>query len=180
MVDNRVPCSGYSVLLDAEEIQRNTLDMLYQSVKIFGMDYIDEFRSPLPWQLETARWLAPAPVICTAIKAIMFLIRREIKSAFIKYYHNHIIVVGLSERSRRLISDLLTHGEKVVAVGDIADERKLDPALSLFELKQHKKALKSFREQEKIAGKHKAIIGEIFSDTRKLTEKELTKKYNRE
>jgi nephrocystin-3 len=51
-------------------------------------------------------------------------------------------------------------------------------ALALVELKQYKKALKSFREQEKIAGKHKAIIGEIFSDTRKITEKELTKKYN--
>ncbi|MDX9903571.1 MAG: RyR domain-containing protein [Bacteroidales bacterium] len=119
--------SGYSVLFDAEGIQRNTLDLLYQSVKIFGMDFIDDFSSPLPWQLETARWLAPALVIYTAIKAIMFLIRREIKSAFIKYYHNHIIVVGLNERSRRLTSDLLSHGEKVVAVGDIADERKLDP-----------------------------------------------------
>jgi hypothetical protein len=161
--------SGDSVLLDAGGIQRNTLYMLDQSVKIFGMDFIDGFSLPLPWQLETVRWLAPALVIYTAIKGIMYLIRREIKSVLINYCLNPIIVMGLNERSRLLISDLLTHGEKVVAVGDIADERKLDPALSLFELKQHKNALKSFRESEKISGKHKAIIGEIFTDTRKLT-----------
>lgn len=119
---------GYSVLFEAEGIHRNVLDLIYQSIKIFGMDFVDEFGSPLPWQLETARWLAPALLIYSAIKAILFLVRREIKTAFIKYYRGHVVIVGLNERSRHLIRNLLAHREKVVAIGDIADDRKLDPA----------------------------------------------------
>jgi len=119
--------SGYSMLFASEGIQRNTLDLLYQSIKIFGMDFVDEFSSPVPWQLETARWLAPALLVYAAIKAILYLIRREIKSAFVKYYHDHVIIVGLNEMTRYLVSDLLIHREKVVVVGDIADMRKLDP-----------------------------------------------------
>ena len=119
--------SGYYVLYSEAGTGRNVLDLIYQSIKIFGMDIVDDFSSPLPWQLETARWLAPALVIYTAIKAILYLIRREIKSAFIKYHRGHIIIVGLNYMSRYLAGNLLAHGEKVVIVGDIADVRKLDP-----------------------------------------------------
>ncbi len=119
--------SGYHVLYSEAGTSRNILDLIYQSIKIFGMDLVDEFSSPLPWQLEAARWLAPALVIYTAIKAILFLIRREIKSAFIKYHRDHIVIVGLNYMSRYLAGSLLANGEKVVIVGDIADVRKLDP-----------------------------------------------------
>lgn len=119
--------SGYHVLYSEAGTSRSILDLIYQSIKIFGMDFVDEFNSPLPWQLEVARWLAPALVIYTAIKAIFYLIRREIRSAFIKYHRNHIVIVGLNYMSRYLASNLLGHGEKVVIIGDIADVRKLDP-----------------------------------------------------
>jgi len=118
---------GFNLLFIETETYRSVPDLVYQSIKIFGMDFPDEYSSPLPWQLETARWLAPALVVYTAIKAILYLIRREIKSAFVKYYRNHIIIVGLNDWSRQLVSDLLDHREKVVIVGEIAYERKLDP-----------------------------------------------------
>ncbi len=118
--------NGFNVLFSETGTYRSIPDLVYQSIKIFGMDFLDEYASPLPWQLETARWLAPALVIYTAIKAILYLIRREIKSASVKYYRNHIIIVGLNDWSRQLVSDLLDHREKVVVVGEIADVRKLD------------------------------------------------------
>ena len=52
-------------------------------------------------------------------------------------------------------------------------------ALALYELKRYKEALKLFREQEKAARKAKADIGELFSDARKLSEKELNTEKNK-
>ena len=53
-------------------------------------------------------------------------------------------------------------------------------ALALYEMKRHKEALKLFREQQKNARKNKADIGELFSNTRKLAEKELNTRKKRD
>lgn len=118
--------SGFNIIFNEAGTERDFLDLIYYSIKIFGMDIIDDYTSPLPWQLETARWLAPAVLIYTAIKAILYLVRREIKSAFVAYYRNHVIVAGLSDNSRHLVSDLLAHGEKVIVISAIPHAWKLD------------------------------------------------------
>lgn len=118
--------SGYNIIFNEAGTEKGSLDLVYYSIKTFGMDIIDGCPSPLPWQLETARWLAPAVLIYTAIKAILYLVRREIKSAFVAHYRNHVIVAGLSDNSRHLVSDLLAHGERVIVVGAIPHAWKLD------------------------------------------------------
>ncbi len=118
--------SGFYIIFNQAGTERNFLDLLFHSIKIFGMDIIDDYPSPLPWQLETARWLAPAVLVYTAIKAILYFVRRELKSAFASYYRNHAIVSGLNDRSRHLISDLLTNGGKVIVITSIPHAWKLD------------------------------------------------------
>ena len=118
--------SGFYIIFNAAGTDRNFLDLIYHSIKVFGMDIIDDYTSPLPWQLETARWLAPAVLIYTFIKALLYLVRREIKSAFVAYYRDHVIVTGLSDNSKHLISDLLAHSEKVIVIGAIPHAWKLD------------------------------------------------------
>ncbi|MDX9773874.1 MAG: RyR domain-containing protein [Bacteroidales bacterium] len=119
--------SGFNIIFIEAGTDRTLPDLIYDSIKIFGMDIIDDYTSPLPWQLETARWLAPGVLIYTAIKAILYLLRREIKSSFVAYYRDHVIVTGLSDNSRHLVSDLLAHGVKVIVIGAIPHAWKLDP-----------------------------------------------------
>ena len=83
-------------------------------MKIFGMEFVDNFQSPLPWQLEISRWLAPGVILYTAAKAILYFIKREFKSLTIKFYKNHVIVNSLIDKSRLLVNDLLKNGRKVI------------------------------------------------------------------
>ncbi len=117
---------GYAVMFADTGTERDTLDLIYHSIKLFGMDFVDGYASPLPWQLEVSRWLAPAVLIYTAFKALLHFIRRELKSVLIRYSHDHIIVSSLSQRSRYLIADLLNRGEKVVVIASIDDPQRLD------------------------------------------------------
>ncbi len=117
---------GFNVLFTEAGIERNIFDLGFQSMKIFGMEFVDEFQSPLPWQLEVARWLAPGVVLYAAAKAIMYFIRREYKSFRLKSYKNHIIITSLNDKSRYLIKDLIKNGEKVIVLAGIENPRKLD------------------------------------------------------
>ncbi len=117
---------GFNVLFTEAGIERNFLDLAFQSMKIFGMEFVDEFQSPLPWQLEIARWLAPGVVLFAAAKAIMYFIRREYKSFRLKSYKNHIIITSLNDKSRYLIKDLIKNGEKVIVLAGIENPHKLD------------------------------------------------------
>jgi hypothetical protein len=117
---------GFNILFTTAGIERNFIDLAFQSVKIFGMEFVDDFQSPLPWQLELARWLAPGVVLYTAGKAIYYFIRREFKSVLIKYKRDHIIITTLNPKSRYLISDLLAQKEKVIVVAGIEELQKID------------------------------------------------------
>lgn len=117
---------GFNILFTETGIQRNLLDLAFQSMKIFGMEFVDDFPSPLPWQLEVARWLAPSVLLYTAGKAVMYFIRREFKSFFLQYDKDHIIITSLNEKSRYLVADLLKQGEKVIVLAGIENPKKLD------------------------------------------------------
>jgi len=117
---------GFNILFTEAGIERNFIDLTFQSIKAFRMEFIEDFKSPLPWQLEVSRWLSPAVVLYIAGKTILYLIRREFKSALIKYKKGHIIVSALNQKSRYLIKDLLAEGKEVIVVASIHDPRKLD------------------------------------------------------
>jgi hypothetical protein len=117
---------GYEILFIEAGIERNLLDLTFHSVKIFTGDFVGDFTSPLPWQLEIARWLAPAVFLYTAFKAVLYFISREFKSFLIRFYKDHIIITSLNEKSRYLITDLLKRGEKVVVLADIQKAKQKD------------------------------------------------------
>jgi hypothetical protein len=117
---------GFDMLYTEAGIKRSFIDYAFQSIKIFGMEFPDEFDSPLPIPLEIARWLAPAVILYTATKAVIYFIRREFNSLLIQSKRDHIIINSLNEQSRFLISDLLDKGKKVIVVSAIENPKKLD------------------------------------------------------
>jgi hypothetical protein len=117
---------GYSIMYAQAGVERNIFDLSFQSIRIFGMKFPTGFQSPLPWQLEVARLMAPGVIIYTAAKAILHFVQREYKSLQLFYKKDRIIVTSLNEKSRYLIKDLLKNEEKVVVYAGIIDARKLD------------------------------------------------------
>lgn len=115
---------GFNTYFVENGIQRNFLDLIFHSIKIFGMELVDEYASPLPITLEIARWLAPGVLLFTAVKGIIYLVRREFKLMKARGYKNHIIVSGLNENSTFLVNDLLNKNEKVILVSTESDEAK--------------------------------------------------------
>jgi len=117
---------GFNIMYMQAGVERNIFDLAFQSIRLFGMKFPTGFQSPLPWQLEVARWMAPGVIIYTAAKAILYFVQREYKSFQLSYKKDRIIVTSLNEKSRFLIKDLLKNGEKVVVLAGIIDSRKLD------------------------------------------------------
>lgn len=117
---------GFNILYTEAGVQRNFLDLAFQSMKIYGMEFVDDFPSPLPWPLEVSRWLAPSVLTYTVAKTIMYFIRREFKSFFLQFTKGHIIITSLNEKSRFLVTDLLKQGEKVIVLAGIENPKKLD------------------------------------------------------
>lgn len=117
---------GFNIDYNQSGVAYNFLDIAFNSIRLFGMNLPSEVESPLPWQLEIARWLAPGVVIYTAAKAILYFIRREYKSLLLYFKRDYIIVTSLNEKSRFLVKDLIANKEQVVVISDLMDSRKLD------------------------------------------------------
>ena len=109
---------GFHTYFVANGVERNLLDLTFHSIKIFGMDMIDDYVSPLPITLEIARWLAPGVLIYTAIKGIIYLVGRTFLMLRVKRYRDHVVIEGVNQGSTFLINDLVKKGMKVVALAE--------------------------------------------------------------
>ena len=123
-------------------------DNLYRSLQLFNGG-AELPRSGTPWQLEIARWLAPAALAYAALAAFFALARQEVQRARTRLFaRDHVVVVGLGTRGGKLISSLredyhvvgidldsangaaiaLRHEGVPVLIGDARDEAVLRAA----------------------------------------------------
>lgn len=116
---------GFDILYTEASTDRNFRDLIFHALKLFTGELGDGYKSPLPWQLEIARWLAPGVFLYTAGKAILYLIRREYKSFFLRFKKDHVIVSGLNDQSQYLIEDLLKNGKEVIILAEVKNPQRL-------------------------------------------------------
>ena len=109
---------GFKTYFAANGVDRNILDLIFYSVKIFGMEVVGDYVSPLPLTLEIARWLAPGVLIYTAIKGIIYLVGRTFLMMRVKRYRGHFIIEGINRGSVYLINDILRKGMKVIVLSE--------------------------------------------------------------
>lgn len=95
---------------------RSLLDELYLSVQLYILQS-GALDGELPWQLELARWLAPAVTVYTATKALLVIFREQIDSVrLFLFYRKHSIVCGLGRKGYLLVRSLRAAGRRVVVV----------------------------------------------------------------
>lgn len=108
--------AGYNTYFFNNQMERNTLDIIFHAIKIFGFDIIDDYVSPLPFTLEVARWLAPGVLIYLLAQGLIYLFNHQLKIFIAGFYKNHIVISGVNKFSVYLINNLLKKKEKVVVV----------------------------------------------------------------
>jgi hypothetical protein len=93
-------------------------DNLYRALQLFNGG-AELPRSGTPWQLEIARWLAPATVAYAAFAAFFSLARQEVQRVRTRMFaRNHVLIIGLGARGGKLAQSLRERYRVVVIERD--------------------------------------------------------------
>lgn len=92
-------------------------DALFRSLQLFVLEG-GVPNGGTPWQLNVARFLAPAVIAYAAIAGILLLARDQVQQWRTRLFsRGHVVVVGLSAEAREVARQLLAAGRRVVVVG---------------------------------------------------------------
>lgn len=90
-------------------------DQLYKTLGLFTLG----FSAPtgnIPWQLDVARWLAPALLSYVAVKTILLMLRGQLLLLRIRRLQNHAVVCGLGEYGWPIVQALAGKGIPTVVI----------------------------------------------------------------
>ena len=102
------------------------LDALYRSFQLFVMESGMDGGAPPAWELETARWLAPAVTVYTATKAFIVLFRDQLASMRLWFYRRHVVVCGLGRKGYFLCKAFRQRGYRVVVIDSNERNERID------------------------------------------------------
>jgi hypothetical protein len=91
------------------------LDWLYQSIQLFVLES-GSLLGPKSWKLEVARFLAPAALGMTAIKALAVIFARQIETLRARRLRGHVVVCGLGRQGLRIAQAARALGHRVAAL----------------------------------------------------------------
>jgi hypothetical protein len=91
------------------------LDNLYRTLQLFII-HSGAVAQPVPWQLEIARFLAPAVAAGATLSALATLLGEQLAAARVRFYSKHVVVCGLGRLGSLLARTLREAGYQVVAI----------------------------------------------------------------
>jgi len=91
------------------------LDNLYRTLQLFII-HSGAVAQPVPWQLEIARFLAPAVAAGATLSALATLLGEQLAAARVRFYSNHVVVCGLGRLGSLLARTLREAGYQVGAI----------------------------------------------------------------
>ena len=91
-------------------------DSFHRAVQLFVLES-GGVQPPVPWQLEVARFLAPALTVAAAALALLALFREQARLLAVRLrYRGHAVVAGAGDKGFALAARLADAGERVVVV----------------------------------------------------------------
>ena len=91
------------------------LDNLYRTLQLFII-HSGAVAQPVPWQLEVARFLAPAVAAGATLTALATLLGEQLAAARIRFLANHVVVCGLGREGSLIARNFRAAGHEVVGV----------------------------------------------------------------
>lgn len=90
-------------------------DILYRALQLFVLES-GAVESPLAWQLQVARFLAPAVTLYTAVEVLAVVLRDQVKNLRLRFLCNHVVICGLGRKGILLVEAFADLGAQVVAI----------------------------------------------------------------
>lgn len=106
---------GFSKYYAAIGEARSYRDIFYVTLQLFTVES-GSVPGPISWELETARLLAPALTLYTAVQALALIFRQHLKRFRLRFYRDHVVICGLGRRGLLLARAFRALGESVVVV----------------------------------------------------------------
>jgi hypothetical protein len=90
-------------------------DILYRTLQLFALES-GTVSEPVGWELQAARFLAPAMAVYTAIQAVASIFWTQIQLFRVRFIRNHIVICGLGRKGYLLSRTFRNRGERVVVI----------------------------------------------------------------
>lgn len=91
------------------------LDNLYLTLQLFALES-GWVSGPVGWELQIARFLAPAIAIYTAIMALAAILHEQLQLFRVRFLKNHVVICGLGRKGLLLSQGFRERGERVVVI----------------------------------------------------------------
>lgn len=119
---------GYIGFAKLPGAARSPLDCLYLALQLFVLQSGDVAR--ISWELQVARFLAPAVTVYTAVKAAAVILREQWQLLRLRLMDGHVVICGLG-RNDQLVKDFRRAGEPVVVIEKDEENDEIKPSRDL-------------------------------------------------
>ncbi len=89
--------------------------IFYLTIQLFVLES-GSIQGNLPWELETARILAPAVATYSAIRALIVIFHEQFQLFYGSFLKDHVIICGLGQKGTLLVQSFRQKGNDVVVI----------------------------------------------------------------
>ncbi len=82
--------------------------------------------SPIPWELEVARWLSPVVTMYTVLLGLAAVFRDQIQTLRLRFTSNQVVICGLGQKGLLLAKNFHASGQTVVMI----EKNSRNPSIS--------------------------------------------------
>jgi hypothetical protein len=123
-------CLGFEHLAAMRGLHQTFFDYLYMTLKMFPINTVDEV-PPSIWELQIARFLAPAFTFLALFKLISVFFSERIQQFRLRFVRDHVIVCGTSPMGLELVKNFRTRGWPVVIIEPATGSKEIETAREL-------------------------------------------------
>ncbi len=109
---------------------RSPGDLLYLTIQLFVLGS-GAVEGPVPWELEVARFLAPAVAAYTAVLALALLFYERFQMFRLRFARGHVVICGLGQKGMLLARGFRERGDRVVVIDQDEDNDLIDQCRKL-------------------------------------------------
>jgi voltage-gated potassium channel Kch len=125
-------CVGAAKQFAATGEQRSRCDPLYRALQLFIMDDGMVTNGLVAsWELEVARFLAPAVAAYAALAALAAIFRDQVQMLRLRFFRGHVVICGLGRKGLALAIDFRRHGDRVVVIERDHDDKGISTCRQL-------------------------------------------------
>ena len=121
---------GFARHFAALDQPRSFGDLLYLTIQLFVLES-GAVEGPVGWELQIARFLAPAVAASTAVLAFALLFYERFQLLRLHWIHDHVVICGLGYKGLVLARGFHARGDRVVVIDRDEDNDLIDQCRKL-------------------------------------------------